>query len=338
MAAKDLLLHPIALLAAELATITLVVGFTPLSSAWRLALLPLLSAAVCASILDCRRHFHQHSLATFIAGQQATYLLQYIDVVLLDGWAFAFDPAQRAASGAPRNHAHPADASAKGDAAAGSPPSRLISSTGQQRSFWARLRFGWAACTAFRRCGTPFEINPLRPRSRYFSASSSSSAARSAAAAPPPSSPSAASSLSAAGRHTDDRGSSPRARDSLILSRAAYVRHALAHFCFCYLVLDLFDLAGRVSNSVHGRMNFNKALFAPGLMPFFARLGRVTAAQLAVRVASTCTGMLGAYCLINGVWNLYAAAAVGVFGADVRQWPPIFGRVREAYTLRRFWG
>ncbi len=351
MAAKQLLLYPVALLAVEIAAVTLMAGFTPPSSAWRLALLPLLSAAVCASIVSCTRHFQQRSLATFVAGQQATYLMQYIDVVLLDGFAFDCDAAQRAAAtptatatpdtatGASRTRAACSDK--RLDAADNPPPSSpLLLSPARQQHFWARLRFGWAACTAFRHCGTPFEIKPLRPRLRYFSSfpSSSTSPSRSSAAPGPAASSTPASSLAAKNGNTDASYHNI-VRDSSVPSRTAYVRHALAQFCFCYFVLDLFDLAGRISHRANGVPDLIKALFAPELVPLLARAGgRVTAAQLAVRVASTCAGLLGTYSLINGVWSLYAVAAVGILGADVRRWPLIFGRVPDAYTLRRFWG
>ena len=37
-------------------------------------------------------------------------------------------------------------------------------------------------------------------------------------------------------------------------------------------------------------------------------------------------------------WHcLVSATAVGVGRADPEQWPPLFGRPSDAYTLRRFW-
>jgi hypothetical protein len=71
------------LLAGELATITVVVGFTTASSPWRLAVLPALGAAVLASIPTCAHRLPTHAVANFVAGQQAMLLLQYIEVALL---------------------------------------------------------------------------------------------------------------------------------------------------------------------------------------------------------------------------------------------------------------
>ena len=44
------------------------------------------------------------------------------------------------------------------------------------------------------------------------------------------------------------------------------------------------------------------------------------------------------YCMINILYDLLALLAVGTGCSAPACWPPPFGRWRDAYTVRRFWG
>jgi hypothetical protein len=285
-------------LAAELGSITFLTGFTSPSSPVRFALLPILSVAVWFSIPTCLDYLHRKSLASLVAGQQATFLLQYIEVVLLSKWSFEAGGPSASAAAATTTVSSKCPSSS--DAAYGH-VAQLRHDGNAAKGWWGRLLFGWKACTSFRCCGTPLELKNV-PR---FSTS-------------------AAHTLSAAATAADAPHQVP--------SRAAYVRQTLLRACLCYLVLDVLDFVGRAAPAN------NKTMFAPAQIPLFARLGSVTAEQVAVRVFSTLTCMLGIFCVINAAWSVLAAVAVGVFRADVRHWRPLFGHVRDAYTLRRFRG
>jgi hypothetical protein len=68
---------------------------------------------------------------------------------------------------------------------------------------------------------------------------------------------------------------------------------------------------------------------------FLRALGSVTAHKLAVPVFSKLTCMLGTFC-INGAHKLLAPTAVGVRGADVQHWRPLFGRIHDALQVSEF--
>jgi hypothetical protein len=62
-----------------------------------------------------------------------------------------------------------------------------------------------------------------------------------------------------------------------------------------------------------------------------------TLQRLATRIGSILAigGLLRM--IIDCIYRLLSVVAVG-FGASLQDWPPLFGRVRDAYSLRRFWG
>ncbi len=308
-------LHPSVVLAAELAAITLLVGFTAPSSLLRFAVLPVLSAAVWVSIPTCLRYLHRNWLASLVAGQQATFVLQYIEVVLVSRWAFkaggpTYTAAATASASTPKTAASniqprslkavPRDTAAVLAATARKPQP-------QSAQWLERLAFGWTACISARHCGTPLEV----PNVPHFT-----SAGDGAHATPP--------------------------------SRGVYVRGALMRVAVCYFVLDLLDLGARPEQ--------NHVLFAPALVPLFARLFRrdrhhlhgahdagagvvidgvanVTAEQLVVRVSSTLGCIVGTYCVINLCWSLLAAAVR--FCARRIHFAPLLGVGVEARTATR---
>ena len=55
-------------------------------------------------------------------------------------------------------------------------------------------------------------------------------------------------------------------------------------------------------------------------------------------VLDTYAGLKSLYLSWSACHCIVSAVAVGFFGADPLQWPPLFGSPYSAYTLRRFWG
>lgn len=143
--------HPLFLLAAEILSTALVIGFTPSSSPLRFIFLVLLSLCVCTAIPTCTDHIPRNPWAAFVAGYLATLLLQYISTAVLGRWSFD--------NQGPR----PLNA-----ASAESKSGNLYKLPRSLRAtFWDRLKFGFQVTTSFRYIGTPYQVRNLP----HFSAS-----------------------------------------------------------------------------------------------------------------------------------------------------------------------
>ena len=115
-----------------------------------------------------------------------------------------------------------------------------------------------------------------------------------------------------------------------IPSRSEFLGGAATRIMVCYLVVDLLGLGNdEEMNVLH---------FSPAKIPFFTRLGEVTLLELSMRVAATFGAGVGIYCCQMGLQSIIAFVAVGVGLSDGRMWPPRFGPLVEAYSIRRFWG
>ena len=112
--------------------------------------------------------------------------------------------------------------------------------------------------------------------------------------------------------------------------RAEFLRHHLKLLVFCYLTLDILGLGADPDE--------NAVFFAPEMIPFFARTGEISGAELAMRILCTLGGGLGMFCSQQAVYSIMALIFVGLNVSEPKYWRPLFGSITEAYTLRRFWG
>lgn len=79
-------------------------------------------------------------------------------------------------------------------------------------------------------------------------------------------------------------------------------------------------------------------IFALDTVPFFARLSHVTFDEMAVRMINTLALWVINYAFICFFANCWAVLAVGLGVSRPEAWPPGFGNVSDAWTLRRYWG
>jgi hypothetical protein len=93
--------------------------------------------------------------------------------------------------------------------------------------------------------------------------------------------------------------------------------------------LDLFGLFSDPTT--------NAASFSPEMIPFFARLDQVSSQEVIRRLVTTLGVGFGVYCVELGVHSIVAFLDVGLGISEVQQWRPLFGSLKDAYTVRRFW-
>ena len=115
-------------------------------------------------------------------------------------------------------------------------------------------------------------------------------------------------------------------------SSARFLLRTTISLTTCWLILDLFSLSTLAQP--------DSVLSSPDSIPLprnpFSR--HVSPEALLFRIAST-IGFWFCARLVNQVRVDIAALATVALGLfDTESWPPLFGSVGDAYTLRRFWG
>lgn len=111
-------------------------------------------------------------------------------------------------------------------------------------------------------------------------------------------------------------------------TRSAFLRRRLTSTLVSFLLYDAIA-------------NFpppDPSMFSPSTIPFFRRFSDVTSSELALRLSSTLTFWINTYCIINVINGVLALFCVGLGLSEAKDWPPIFGAVGEAFSVRKFWG
>lgn len=269
------LFHPVSLVLFEIFATALAIGYTSHSSLIRPALLPLVAVSTCCVIVTCLEDIPRIFWASLVAGNAPTYLLRYLDLVLLDRWSFE--------AGGPAVLALDNDGRKEGRVTTGS---RSNGCTRSVNAIMARLRFGLLTTLSSRQVNTPFQVKNV-PR---FS-----------------------------NRHAD-----------FVPSRAVFLRDTALAVLVCYLVVDLSTMAAQPEQ--------NPILFNRQNVPLLARWYEISAAELVVRTFTSLAVWLNIYCIFRVGHGIMGFVAVSTGLSEVTAWPPAFGPLAEAYTVRRFWG
>lgn len=114
-----------------------------------------------------------------------------------------------------------------------------------------------------------------------------------------------------------------------IPSRVRFLRQKAFVVLICYLFLDSMTLAARPE--------LNQILYHADRISMLDSKNW-SKEQLGVRVGSTLGYWICLYCVVQGYMGVAGLLTVGMGASGVELWRPAFGRVREAWTVRRFWG
>ncbi|KAJ5656695.1 membrane bound O-acyl transferase family-domain-containing protein [Penicillium longicatenatum] len=114
-----------------------------------------------------------------------------------------------------------------------------------------------------------------------------------------------------------------------IPSRAAFLRRTARIAALSYLGMDL--LSSMSDPEVGNRF------LVPSRVPFFRRLGEVTLEEVSIRSFSTIAMGAGLVCSQGGIYNIFAFISVLTGMSDPSDWPPFYGSLSDAYSLRRLW-
>lgn len=117
-------------------------------------------------------------------------------------------------------------------------------------------------------------------------------------------------------------------KDTTVVTRGSFLLRQLVVFAWQYAVLDMVQFAAHqkpvtpVIDQTFTELEWN--------VPLDIWTGRITENLLSwFLIARIC---------IDTRYRLVSFIIVGLGINSPRDWPPLFGRMSDAYTLRRFWG
>jgi hypothetical protein len=117
---------------------------------------------------------------------------------------------------------------------------------------------------------------------------------------------------------------------SYVPSRANFLLQGIGISLFAYLFLDCASLAAHPE--------LNSVNFAPKKIVVLRRLGDIDREEMIVRSTTIIAVWLSLFIYLQLVYGVMKVPAVVLGISDVAAWPPLFGSVIEAFTLRQFWG
>ena len=118
--------------------------------------------------------------------------------------------------------------------------------------------------------------------------------------------------------------------NTFVPTRAQFLLQTCLRLLTVYLVLDLL--------TAWGDPDKNPVTYSLDLVPFFRRLGEVTVEQLVIRLITTIALWTSIYCIMTILYSVVSLIAVLSGASEARSWPPVYGSLSNAYTIRRFWG
>ncbi|EGE84889.1 hypothetical protein RJZ56_006855 [Blastomyces dermatitidis] len=115
-----------------------------------------------------------------------------------------------------------------------------------------------------------------------------------------------------------------------IPSRRSFLLFRTARFILLYLVFDLITSQP---------LEDAQAKFGPGKDRIFARImaNDISPAEIGETVGILVGHCICAYISLLIGYDFFSLVAVGLCGAKVSDWKPLFGDIRQVYSIRTFW-
>ena len=116
--------------------------------------------------------------------------------------------------------------------------------------------------------------------------------------------------------------------DSYVPSKTTFLAQKATLLCFCILIVDLITVLAQPEQNA---VKFDRSRIS------WTDPANFSTEALVVRTSSVLGFGISLYCIIQVLMGSLAFCAVALDISEPKQWPPGFGSVSEAYTLRRFW-
>lgn len=119
-------------------------------------------------------------------------------------------------------------------------------------------------------------------------------------------------------------------------SRTTRTRFAMRRLCHSGAMWLIYHFFGELSVRALRGLNVSIRDF---MLPSQSILPQMKSRDLCIRAVMSVNWIWSSYVLLSGAHDLSATFFVSLLGWDQPQeWPPLFGRLVDAYSLRRFWG
>ncbi|KAF1948164.1 hypothetical protein CC80DRAFT_541141 [Byssothecium circinans] len=122
----------------------------------------------------------------------------------------------------------------------------------------------------------------------------------------------------------------PQFRDKRAPSKPRFLLQHVTMVLICILAVDVSSQLPPAPNPAE--------LFAAQRVHFLSRLGEVSGEEIAVRIMGSVLYWCNLFAILQGLFSFAALLAVSFGLSDVRSWRPLFGSLRDATSLRYFWG
>jgi hypothetical protein len=114
-------------------------------------------------------------------------------------------------------------------------------------------------------------------------------------------------------------------------SRVVFLKYEALKFVASLLVFLLADYAHPSHAEIEAR-------FTSKHEKSLSRLGDISGEEILTRIMVLIPAGMGAWAAVTVVYSATAIIFVACGLSGPSSWPPLFGSLRESYTLRRFWG
>lgn len=118
---------------------------------------------------------------------------------------------------------------------------------------------------------------------------------------------------------------------SAVPPRGSFLFWKTAELVVCLFVIDL-------ATAAHVNPNLNALMFTWARVPVLTRWRDITSEELLIRVAATSGWWIVQYCVLKAMYNVLAIPLVLFRVTEVREWRPLFGPLRQSWSIRQFWG
>ena len=117
--------------------------------------------------------------------------------------------------------------------------------------------------------------------------------------------------------------------EAITCDRAAFLRRSAGIILLSYLGLDVLGSMG--DPEVGSRF------LVASRVPLFRRISEITAEEIVIRVFSGVAAGIGLLASQGGFYYLFAFTSVLARWSKPQDWPPLYGTLSDAYSLRRLW-
>ena len=120
-------------------------------------------------------------------------------------------------------------------------------------------------------------------------------------------------------------------RPDMVPTRANFLYMTARRCLVSLFIVDVISFMGRDAT-------MNSVNFASSRIPFFARLQNATGEEILLRLISSVLHWVTFAFLLQAMYDTSAIVVIALGLGRIQNWPPLFNRWTECWSVRQFWG